>query len=309
MSDDKKLQVSSSVDAYRRGIQERAARAKEERKKNRPPIPNLAQADAAFDPRKQSPTTLANMGAQQAAIESGEAKPAGLSDETVAGMKELHAAMAKKRETSPQAPPEEPSVPAPPQPLDEAVKKDNAELKRRMDELDDLEFERRMDNIRRDVINNVEEKEAIERILEEGGKRYEMNVEDGLVSGVYEQTVPIHKDLTVRFRTVSPMETREMRVLLWEWADKDPRIENLAADIYGMMMVVAATKMIGTNELPTHLKGDSLYNYEFDKDAFEIKYNYMDRLPGPLVHAIGVHGHWFDERVRKLFTQEKLKDF
>ena len=294
----------TSADAYKAGITERTRLAREAKQAAvGGHVPNLVEADAAFDPRRDAPRTLGAMSAQQRAIAAEDA-PKPMSDSTVAGLQELHSAMEAAR-----AEQEASAAPAPEEPKeDEVPKESEEELRQRLDNLDDLEFERRMEAIQQDVINNVKQKKAVEKRLEDGGKQHEMNLEDGLVSGVYEQTVPITDKFNVRYRSISPMENRAMRLLLWKWIDEDPRVENLSSDVYGMMLIVAGVVQIGTNKVPSHLTGSS-HQIEFDEAAFKIKYDYMDRYPGPMIHAIGVHANWFDERVRKLFTVDGLKDF
>ena len=180
------------------------------------------------------------------------------------------------------------------------------EMRRKLEDMDALELERRLESIQHDVINNTKEKAAVGKRLEAEGS--EISLEEMITEGVATQTVPITKGLRVKFRTVSPAENRELRKLLWKLTDDDPRLEGMAADIFGMMMIVAAVLQIKDTTLPDHLKG-GLHNREFDADAFMQKFNWLSNYPAPLIHAIGVHANWFDERVRRVFTSEALKDF
>lgn len=299
------LKVSKSVADYKKGVVERAKVAREAKRAGGGHTPNLAEADAGFDPRTDAPRTLAAMGAEQRAVADPAAPPQAYSESTVAGLKELHASMETARAEAQKAE-------APPPVVEEAdatPKESEKEMRDRLNNIDDLEFSRRMDAIQKDVINNTAQKDAVGKRLENGGKLCQMDLEDGLVSGVYEQTVPITPKFNVRYRSITPMENRAMRLLLWKWIDDDPRVEHFASDVYGMMLIVAGVVQIGTNKLPTHLTGSSPHTMEFDPAAFKIKYDWLDRYPSPMIHAIGVHANWFDERVRLLFTTETIKDF
>ncbi len=66
MSEDKKLDIPKDpVSAYKKGIAERAAKMREARRKQRQPMPNLAEADASYDPKKGQATLGALGNAQQ----------------------------------------------------------------------------------------------------------------------------------------------------------------------------------------------------------------------------------------------------
>ncbi len=315
MSEDDKLKIPENpVAEYQKGIAERAARMREARQASRKPLPRLDQADASFDPRKSANTTLGDMGlAQRQLEERSEERKAGLSEATIAGLTALKAEMEGKKAEPP--PPEAPkSEPEPPKPdldgsLAEEERSERLQVPAAVRDVDDLEYNRIVDSITSDVINNKREKEAVEARLK--SENNEISLEEGLANGVFTQSVPITDRMRVHYRSVSPMENRAVRLLLWKWVDKDPRLENLASDLYGMMLIVAATTQIGSNKLPEHMVGRDFYSAEFNEEAFERKFNLLSRYPGPLIHAIGVHANWFDERVRKLFasgTFETLKN-
>jgi len=309
----KKVEIPAQADAlaeYQRGVAERAARMREKRSASRS-IPDLSQANEAYDP-KRGAMTLDQLGKAQRSLEDPPAgeKGAGLSPATIAGLQALKTEMDKRRvaqptqESSPMA--ETAQTPsAEPTKDKEPPKATRSAVTSTLRDMDDFELSHLSARIQRDVINNERERKAVEARLKEEGS--EISLEDGLATGSFTQVVPISERLRVTFRTLSPHENRCIRLLLWKWVSDDPRLENLASDVYGMMLIVAAVSQINSNRLPDHLKGD-LFRSEFDEEVFTQKYNLLSRYPAPLVHALGVHGNWFDERVRAAFTSEALKN-
>jgi hypothetical protein len=297
---------------YKQGIAERAARMREERR-GQGAIPDLSQADASYDPHKSPPMTLGQMGQAQQRIEGREG-PGGtssLSAETVAGLKALKSEMDKLRPEAKGEPhmdaattPEKKGEP--PASVPTAKGLSEKQVRAAMRDLDGLEFDRIAARIQQDVINNQAERSAVEARLK--AENNEISLEEGLGSGVFTQSVPITDKLRVIFRSMSPHENQSLRMLLWQWVDKDPRLEGLASDLYGVMLIVATVVQIGTNKLPEHMQGPEVYRAEFNEEIFTQKFRLLSRYPSPLIHAIGVHANWFDDRVRKVFTAEALKN-
>ena len=293
---------------YKAGVAERAARQRDAK----PKTPNLAVANEQYKPGKDVPMTLAQMGEAQRAVEPSSPTP-GLSPATVAGLKamaDLARASQPKDATMPPAVAAQPAAPpsgavaTKPAPTPDLTPEDlkRKQVNDKLSELDDLDFDRVMRGIQNDVINNDTEREAVKSRVKP------IDLVEGLQSGEFTQDVAINSGLTVRFRTVSPMENQAIRLLLFQWVDKDPRKDAISAELYGLMLSVASIIRINTNELPRHIKGATAYDFEFDEDTFTKKYHLISTYPMPLIHAIGVHGAWFDQRVRALFTSENLKN-
>jgi hypothetical protein len=265
-------------------------------------VGNVVRANEEFRPGKDAPMTLAQMTAAQKAVDAGAApvQDRGLSPETVAGLQAIRAASDQARSNMEPVQKPQPIAEEKKPAADAAVKKDVVAA---VDRLDDLEFERMLRGMQEDVINNTRERDAIKARVEP------IDFEKGLASGEFEQWVPIVPErFKVLFRTVSAMENQYIRLWLFNWADSDPRIEKLAAEVYSLALVVAAVKQINGNAMPPHLKGNTAYDFEFDEDAFKKKYHVVSTYPLPLIHSLGVHSAWFDQRVRELFTSEHLKN-
>ncbi len=279
----------SVLKTYKNSIATRAAKQREARTK----VPDLSVAQEQYKPGKDAPMTIAQMGEAQRNL---EAPVPGLSPATVAGLKALaEQTKAQKTETRMEAQeaPKPESKPSDKTPDDLKRKEVDARLR----ELDDLEFDRVVRSIANDIINNDKEREAVKLRVKE------IDLAEGLASGEFFQDVPIATGFTVRFRTVSPMENQSIRLLLFAWVDKDARMENISGELYSLMLAVASVVRINTKEYPSHV-----VNNAFDEEVFKSKFDQMCRFAMPMIHAIGTHGAWFDQRVRALFTSENLKN-
>lgn len=228
-----------------------------------------------------------------------------LKPETVAGLKALHEAAAAQNAAAP--PPPEPTA-APPT-AETAEKKKSVtrmsdEEKDELAQSSDIDFDLMMNRLRSDVINNPEEKKAIESRLKP------MDLSDGLLTGEWKQHVPIHPGkLEVVFRTITPLENEEIRKHLLEEVLKDERASRFAGERYGFMQTVAAVHSINGQELPRHLSAvDKGVGRKFMWDTFGKKVDIFMAYPGPLIQALGTHAYWFDLRVRMLFTTAALKN-
>lgn len=290
------------------GMEARAAARRKERPKI---IPDLTQAEGSYKPGKDRPMTLQQMRQAQDNIENMEQKEAaGLRPETIAGLQAMKAAIEEKTKmTQPQSPaPPMPEVepakaeePTPEPEAEEPVLPKDTDFEKTVSRIDDLEFGQLMSQVSEDVINNKAERESVAKRVDP------IDFTAGISSGEFTQMVPINKHLQVLFRTVSVEENRCIRALLFDMAAKDPRIEPMIGEIYGLMTVVASVVKINGTELPKHMKG-SVYNAEFQAEVFEKKFNFFMRYPLPLIHALSTHGFWFDQRVRESFKGESTKN-
>lgn len=294
------------VSSYRQRIKSRTAQMRKER----PKIGDLAEADALFKPGQDQPMTIGQVTQAADRMRSGgeEPKPA-LSDETIAGLRQLHEASTKIREQQKMNESEEP-VKMPTKP---AIDREEDEEQTPTDTkkaiaadalagLDDLEFERLMSGIQHDVINNQEQRAAVDKLVEP------FDLARCLANGDWTQVVPVVPDkLSVTFRLVTPYENQMMRLMLFGWVDKDPRLDSVAGDIYSLMMVVASIVQIGTSKLPDHLVGPESTSVEFNEEIFEKKYQMISRYPSPLIHMLGVHSAWTDQRAREAMRVTNLK--
>jgi hypothetical protein len=246
------------------------------------------------------------MGTAQADLRKPDEDQPKFSEDTIAGLSALKAEMEKKKMTEEPEKKREPVPDTKPEPEQKPETPPTETAAQRIaDSVDELELARISQRIQKDAINNEEERKAVEERIKARG--YEMSIEDGLTTGIYTQIVPITDTFTVHYRSLAPQENREIRLWLWNLADEDPRLENLLNEMYGMALIVAAVTQIQGHKLPEHFSREG--ENKFDHDVFTLKYGLLDTYPSPMIHAIGVHANWFDQRVRRLFTTENLQDF
>lgn len=294
------------VAKYTQGI---AARAKAAAAERPVPIPNLAAAAAQYRPDKDGLMTLSQIAQAQENIrtmtDDNTPRPV-LKPETIAGLQALHSEVAKQNAATP--PPIATAAAATPSDKPEgaeakSVTKLSEDERARIAETSDIDFDLMMQRTRSDVINNNEERKAVEARLKP------MDLTDGLLSGEFKQHVSIFPGkLEVTFRTITPLENEEIRRKMLEMVLEDERFSNLIGEKYGFYQTVAAVHSINGQELPQHLLPGEKGGRVFKWDTFSKKVDVFMAYPGPLIHALGTHAHWFDLRVRALFTSTALKN-
>ena len=271
----------------------------------------MAAAMSEYRPERDGPMTLSAIAQAQENIRAmtDSPKPV-LKPETLAGLRALHEATSQQREGTPDA---VAATAAPTPTAAEPAKEDQKKLKSitRDDEREafaessDLDVDLMMERMRSDVINNAEERKAVEARLKP------MDLADGLLTGEWRQHVPIQPGkLEVMFRTITPLENEEIRRHILGEILADERQARWSGERYGFMQTVAAVHSINGQELPRHLttpdKGAA--GRKFLWDVFAKKVDLFMAYPGPLIHALGTHAHWFDLRVRSLFSASALKN-
>jgi hypothetical protein len=300
--------VSPQVKDYTRDL---AARAKGLGQAQKVMIPNLGAAAAEYRPEKDGPMTLSKIAEAQENIrtmDENDRKPS-LSAETIQGLQALHQQTAAQQRP-PTPPPAQPQVevPAAEMPKSAEGKKSVTKLSddeaQRLTETSDIDFDLMMQRLRNDVLNNEDERKAVEARVKE------MNLTDGLVSGEFKQLVPIMPGkLEVVFRSISPLENEEIRQKLLEQQLEDEKLANssVLSERYGFMQTVAAVHSINGQEMPKHLGSDKGIRV-FKWDTFQKKVQLFMGYPSPFIHSLSTHAYWFDLRVRKLFSSTALKN-
>jgi hypothetical protein len=294
------------------------------RRADKPPIGNLAEADAAYKPARDGKMTIgAVLESQKRVSQMADGEKSGLSPQTISGMQAIAKASAEARAQKPAAP--QPPLAPPPkketkmsseieaqseprkeQPAPTKQQKDVAEA---LEVMDDFEIERLMRGIQNDVINNTKERDHVNDPA--NGRLSEIDFAAGVAEGEFTQIVDvIPRRLKVHYRTLSPMEMQAIRLWIFDQVTKDPRLDKISGEMYGLGMLVASVMQIGGTKYPDHLKrhGQGTYSAEFDDDAFGKKYHMFARMPQQLIHAVGTHGQWFDLRVRQMFTTDHAKN-
>lgn len=301
--------MSNKADQYRA---EAAARAKVRAAAKPRTIPNFAEGNEQYDPSKDRPMTGAQLlkAQQHMADPTPPASPTDptsvFKPETIAGLAALKTAVEQGAAASAAATLDETPAPIPTPAIDrEAAAKEKAagesDAKKILSNMDSLDLGQALKRIEKDVINNTAVRKAVEEKLED------IDLTAGISKGQFTQVVPITDKLSVTYRSVTPEEDKRIRVILFNMTAEEPRFEYMADDLYGLMLIVASVHRINSTEMPAHMIGTT-HSEVFSEDIFMKKFDLFSRYPQPMIHALGVHGSWFDQRVRKLFTPASLKN-
>lgn len=299
--------MADKVKSYKEQAQERSKMRQKELSKDAVSVSDLVAADKLFNPREHSPATIAQM--TKTLDNSGPRKP-GLSPATIDGLRALKESTMSTQQppTPPTLPPQQAKLVPVPEPPAAAGARSSEDRERQivdaLSELDDLEAEVLLQRVREDAINNSKERKAIETRLRP------MDIEEGLASGEFRQSVPIKPEvLVVDYRSVSGDELEEIRKLVLTEAINHPEFQQggWAGERMGFMLMVASVAAINGQAKPSHLKGSG-YSSEFDAPAFLNKAKAFSKYPLPLLHTLQTNAFWFDERVRRLFTNEAVKN-
>lgn len=299
----------SSIDKYKEDAKRRIA-DREREKKVAPgaiSIPSFAEG-TAYNPATDGPVTMGQLADAQRRVAAPAAAAVkderGLSQSTVQGLQALKdLTMQQHAQQNPQQPQPEAGTFQPPleQAKEAAPQQSKDELLKVLQGMDRYDLAEIARKIEQDVLNNEDVRKAVEAELTD------FDIGACIASGEFTQSVPVTTGLTVLFRSVTPEETRRLRILLFEMVSKDPGLEYVSDEIYSQMLICASVVRINDNTLPEHRVG-AAYTFTFDSAIFTRKFETLSRYPDPMVHALGVHGAWFDNRVRKSFRHASLKN-
>lgn len=306
----KPTDTDPNLDQVRKGVEARNA----ERLEKKPTGPDILAAQGMYDPKRDGPMTISQLGQSQKAFEGvppEQARPTTVSDETAKGLQLFRTEADKERqrleEMAAQAPAIPQAAPAPPSvPQKEAPK---AEPRSSAEGPDDLEFDRLMAfgaQRPQDPINNDAERKAVEERV----KKHPIDLLNAILDGEITQLVPIIPGtLEVVYRVVTPEEDHAIRLHIFEVTSKQGRLEALASELYQILVLTASIERINGNQLPVHVtRNPNTYELTVNLEALLSKSRYFLSRPIPLVNSLSVHGFWFEQRVRKAFSTASQED-
>lgn len=262
---------------YSKGAAQRTAQRKiEAAATHKPLFPNIAQARAEYDPAKDGPRTMAQLAEDQAQLKAEGPQEKGLSGDTVRGLQELKKLEEVKMTQQAEAPKEQ--------------------------TVEDIEILNALRGVHTDMLNNEKERAAVALRVEP------IDLGKGLM-GEFTQQVPIVKEqLVVTYRSFTAMEAHWLRVLLYRVIEETPELERVADELHGLYQTVASIKKFNDTEQEPHIVRPNGVP-AFSEEVFKRKVLQFQQLPIQLIGALGIHGSWFDLRVRELFVSvEPLKN-
>jgi hypothetical protein len=150
-----------------------------------------------------------------------------------------------------------------------------------------------------ELLNDPEQKELIEKRL----AQTPIKLKDMFELGEFRQRVPIMPgDFEPEFRTITAEEDIKLKALMSK-EDEDMSVRYIQ-DKYATLQLICAVRKINDEPLPVHFSNKSGWLQE----EFERKGKIIMRLPIPAIWSLMVHNQWFDERCRKVFKIEDLKN-
>ena len=173
------------------------------------------------------------------------------------------------------------------------------EMRKALGEKDEFDLSTLHEMMVKDIINNDDQRKIVEARLDK------LNLADLVVNGTVTQNVPIIPgDFEVEFESLTGEDDLNMKRMIIEEAKALKVDDRYLLDKYALMGLACAVRAINKKNLGTHRDN----NGDFNEEALEKKFKRILKLPLPMLAAIGPHYFWFDQRVRRLFVAEKVKN-
>lgn len=163
--------------------------------------------------------------------------------------------------------------------------------------LDDFDFNTFREMMMKDIINNEEQRELIEK------RCTPLDITDLIMKGFVTQRVPIIVNkFEPEFQSMTGGEDLAIKRLIMQESKGLEVSDRYLLDKFALMAVTIGLFSINGNVIPSHRDN----NGKFDEDAFWKKFDFVTKYPFHMLASLGVNYFWFDIRVRKLFVAEKL---
>jgi hypothetical protein len=168
---------------------------------------------------------------------------------------------------------------------------------RAIEMMDSFDFEGFRESMRRDIINNPEQKKIIEERLEP------LDINDLITKNrVSQRVIIVPKKFEVVFTSMTGEDDLALKGLIMEESKSVEVTERYLLDKFAFMALACGLTSVNNNNLPRHLNPDG----EFDKTLFWKKFHWVIKRPLHMLSSIGVNHTWFEMRVRRLFVAEKV---
>ncbi len=163
--------------------------------------------------------------------------------------------------------------------------------------MDEFDLGRIRSALFKDLLNNEEEKKAIESRLKP------LNLTDLIVTRRVTQVVPIVPGVfEPEFQSYAGGEDLEIRRMIFEENQSFGRSEEYLVQKYTLMGLTIAVRAINKKPLPNYLDAAG----EFDEAAFQKKLRFISQLDFHMLSSLQANWFWFDLRVRSLFKASSL---
>lgn len=187
-------------------------------------------------------------------------------------------------------------------PLTEDERKRIQETIARMDSFDYDALQRQMEE---DMLNNPEQREIIESRLAP------LDYDELITKNKVSQDVIIHtgeepgkQRLWFTYESMTGGEDLTLKQLIMQESKSIQVTGQYLLDKFAFMSIAIGLKAINGNTLPRHTDDKG----KFNEDKFWLKFEWVLDRPLHLLSCIGINHAWFEQRVRKMFVVEKLKN-
>lgn len=150
-------------------------------------------------------------------------------------------------------------------------------------------------NVTRDLLSDIERRKAIEK------RCTDMEFEDLILNQELRQEVPIKPGFIPIFRTPSGAEDLYVKRLMGDVEGSDRYI----MDKFAVLSLCMGLYALNNQPLPDHRDSKG----SIDEDRFNKKMEYILKYPIVLVGDMSTNFMWFNARVQKLLSLDKVKDF
>lgn len=164
-------------------------------------------------------------------------------------------------------------------------------------EMDDFDVSRVRNAMFKDLLNNDEQRNLIEKRLKP------LDLTELIASGRVRQVVPVKPGVFEPiFQSYSGEEDLHIKRLLGEESRSNNITDQYALDKYSLMGLTISLWGINKTALPEYRDSNGVFN----EDNFWKKYNVVVRYDFHMLASLVANWFWFDVRVRKLWRAEEL---
>lgn len=175
----------------------------------------------------------------------------------------------------------------------------DSEVQKVIQNMDEFDWETFRDLLQKDLLNNDSEREAIEERLEP------LRLDELVMGKRAIQNIPVNPGVfEFKLQSYSGAEELALKNLVMMERKTPSKEDRYYHDKYRFMVLTMGLHSVNGNILPGFTDNDG----EFNPDLFYRKLNYTMKYNFHLLASVGAHFHWFDIRVRKLFTVKRLKN-
>jgi hypothetical protein len=173
------------------------------------------------------------------------------------------------------------------------------EVKKKIAGMDEFDLSTLHEMMVRDIINNEDQRKIVEERCDP------LNLADLVVNYTVTQRVPIIPGVfEPEYESLTGEDDLNLKRMLVEEAKTLKVDDRYLLDKYALLGLACAVKAINGKPLGSHRDTDG----NFSEKALELKFKKILRMPLPMLAALGPHYFWFDQRVRKLFVAQSIKN-